>query len=1021
MGKLRTLVAAALVALAALPASAQTGGTIAGRVTDAQSNGALSGASVTVGGTTRRTVTNAQGEYRITGVPAGTYAVTVALIGRQGNTRQVRVANGETATANFTLGANAVAIEGLVVTATGEQARAREVGVAVGRVNVAEDVELAAVNDVAQVLQGRTAGVTVLQASGTSGTGARVRIRGSNSVSLSNDPLLVIDGVRTDPSSSGLAVGGQTTSRLTDLNPEEIESIEVLKGPAAAALYGTAAANGVLVVTTKKGRAGRTQFRGYTELGTVRDVTEFPDNVNGFCSIAAPTAQDPNRRLNYDVLFGLTPAQSTGTYCDIGTYTNPDLQEFDIRLDSIVRFNPLEDSRTTPFETGQRTKVGLSASGGTERVTYFLSGDRDYEGGVYKYDLSTIGRTSLRANLRGQITDKFDLTVNTGFVNSEIRLPQNDNNALGVVSGSLLSSRFRYDSASAGYGFGIRPDQIALINTRENINRLTSSVLGNYRPLSWLSFTTQLGMDAVERFEFENVSPGDVPYSATYLEGYRTTGRSRGTAYTANVNGTANFGLGERITGSTSAGVQYSEDVLRGISASGSVLLEGTSSLQGLATRFAIGETNFHVRTIGTYVQQQIGLNDRLFLTGSVRADRNSAFGSDYGWVAYPSISGSWVLRDEPFFPELDFLSTFRLRAAYGQSGLRPGTSDAFRFNNPVSSSVGGASVASFSLGGVGNTELKPERSTEVELGFDMGLFGDRIGTEVTYFNKRSDDALINAPIPPSVGVAASRRENLGSVRNTGVEFQLNSRLVERGNLRWDATVTATRMRNELLGLGERITPIIFGLGGNTQRHTPGRPLGAYFATPYTFEDVNTDGFISPDELTFAEGDTAEYVGSPFPTREASLQSNLQLGVFRLSGLLDYRGGFYNFNSTREFRCGSYFNCTEIYDPATSLEDQAAAIATAYYGNSFGYMEKADFVKLREVSLSVGLPRQLAERLGSSGLSLTFAGRNLKTWTDYKGFDPEINFAGSGSNFSTAEFLTQPPARFFTARLDVSF
>jgi TonB-dependent SusC/RagA subfamily outer membrane receptor len=450
-------VAAALVALAALPASAQTGGTIAGRVTDAQSNGALSGASVTIGGTTRRTVTNAQGEYRITGVPAGTYAVTVALIGRQGSTRQVRVANGETATANFTLGANAVAIEGLVVTATGEQARAREVGVAVGRVNVAEDVELAAVNDVSQVLQGRTAGVTVLQASGTSGTGARVRIRGSNSVSLSNDPLLVIDGVRTDPSSSGLAVGGQTTSRLTDLNPEEIESIEVLKGPAAAALYGTAAANGVLVVTTKKGRAGRTQFRGYTELGSVRDVTAFPDNVNGFCSYDAPTATNPTRRLDT-------------SYCDIGTQADEFFVSRNIRLDSIVRFNPLEDSRTTPFETGQRTKVGLSASGGTERVTYFLSGDRDYEGGVYKYDLSTIGRTSLRANLRGQITDKFDLTVNTGFVNSEIRLPQNDNNALGVVSGSLLSTRFRYDSASAGYGFGIRPDQIALINTRENIN-----------------------------------------------------------------------------------------------------------------------------------------------------------------------------------------------------------------------------------------------------------------------------------------------------------------------------------------------------------------------------------------------------------------------------------------------------------------------------------------------------------------------------------------------------------------------
>jgi hypothetical protein len=528
-------------------------------------------------------------------------------------------------------------------------------------------------------------------------------------------------------------------------------------------------------------------------------------------------------------------------------------------------------------------------------------------------------------------------------------------------------------------------------------------------------------MDAVERFEFENVSPGDVPYSATYLEGYRTTGRSRGTAYTANVNGTANFGLGERITGSTSAGVQYSEDVLRGISASGSVLLEGTSSLQGLATRFAIGETNFHVRTIGTYVQQQIGLNDRLFVTGSVRADRNSAFGDDYGWVAYPSISGSWVLRDEPFFPELDFLSTFRVRAAYGQSGLRPGTSDAFRFNNPVASSVGGSSVASFSLGGVGNATLKPERSTEVELGFDMGLFGDRIGTEVTYFNKRSDDALINAPIPPSVGVAASRRENLGSVRNTGVEFQLNSRLVERGNLRWDATVTATRMRNELLGLGERITPIIFGLGGQHPAPHAGPSAGLVLRDPVHLRgrqqrrpdrrrraDVRRGRHrrVRGQPVPHARSVAAEQpaagrvppVGpAGLPRRVLQLQQHPRVPLRLVLQLLrDLRPGDVAGGPGRRDRHGVLRQLVRVHGAGRLRE-------------------------LRELSLSVGLPRQLAERLGSSGLSLTFAGRNLKTWTDYKGFDPEINFAGSGSNFSTAEFLTQPPARFFTARLDVSF
>ncbi|HYJ79674.1 MAG TPA: TonB-dependent receptor plug domain-containing protein, partial [Longimicrobiaceae bacterium] len=344
---------ALLAALVALPASlyAQGGGTITGRVTGGDTGQPIASATVTVQGTALRGVSDSQGRYSISGVPAGTHTLSASTLGREAASRQVTVTAGGTTTADFTLASRAIALEGLVATATGEEQRQREVGNVVGKVNVAEDVQMASVNDVGQVLQGRTAGVSVLQSSGTSGTGARIRIRGSNSVSLSNDPLWIIDGVRSEAGAAGYGVGGQTASRQLDINPEDIENIEVIKGPAAAALYGTAAANGVIVVTTKKGRAGRTRFTAYSEMGNVEDVSDWPANFNGFCSYQIPG----------------NPSRTNFNFCWIEDYTDPGLLGLDVRLDSIVSFNPLEDPRTTPFETGARRKFGLSASGGNER------------------------------------------------------------------------------------------------------------------------------------------------------------------------------------------------------------------------------------------------------------------------------------------------------------------------------------------------------------------------------------------------------------------------------------------------------------------------------------------------------------------------------------------------------------------------------------------------------------------------------------------------------------------------------
>jgi outer membrane receptor protein involved in Fe transport len=413
-----------------------------------------------------------------------------------------------------------------------------------------------------------------------------------------------------------------------------------------------------------------------------------------------------------------------------------------------------------------------------------------------------------------------------------------------------------------------------------------------------------------------------------------------------------------------------------------------------------------------------------VFLTGSLRGDQNSAFGTDFGTVIYPSLSTSWVVNEEPFFPEASFLNTLRLRAAYGEAGLKPRFRDAISFFSPVTVRADGIEVPAFTLGGTGNAELRPERSREIELGFDSGLFGDRVGLDFTYYYKRSADALIARRLAPSLGATTQRFENIGEVLNTGVEVALRGDVIDRDNIGLNFKLTGSTNRNELLKLGEGVEPIqVTG----QQRHVEGYPLGGYWTRPLIgFSDKDNDGRITrvncpgqPEvaggpECEIEVGDTAVFVGNALPTRELSFTSDLTLfRNVRLSGLLDYRGGYKLYNATAEFRCTSSFrNCREAFDPDARLENQARYVARLFGTTSNdGYIEDASFVKLRELSLTLS---------GGQGVSLVLSGRNLATWTDYTGLDPELNQFGQ-DNFATREFLTQPPVKYFTARLNVNF
>ena len=989
---------AALAALAVVPAiaAAQQAGTITGHVIDAASRAPVATAQIVVVGTPLGTVTRDDGSYRIAGLDPGRIVVRAQRIGYQATTDTVSLSAGGSATLDFALNQTAVRIDQVFVTATGQSKRQRESGAAVGIITM-DSVKQATINNFDDLISSRVPGVVVQSAGGSAGTGARIRIRGSTSVSLSNDPLVIVDGVRVYSSSesSSIGVGGQSPSRFNDISPDNVESIEFLKGPAATALYGTAAANGVIQITTKRGSAGKTRWSAHAEYGTVKEVTDYPANYTQYGT------------------FTTNPSVSASG-CDITRQASGACTP-----DSLVSFNPLEVY--SPFVTGNQQNYGLSVTGGGESSTYFVSGNFNREQGIY--EPNKLRHLNLRGNLHSQLADNFDLTVSTGYLQSRLGFPQNDNNTEGFVSNGLLGTFT--DDANHGY-YLARPDQLFHLETDQNIERFTGGATAKWTIMDWLSANGIAGIDYTSRADEFFVAPGifDPGQDPDAAVGERSSNPYSIWNYTANGNLTGTFAITPRLSSSTSVGVQWARAYVHGTEAFGQNLLAGTESLNGATELFAVDETTQDAITLGGYVQEQLSWRDRLIATASVRADKNSAFGVNFGWVSYPALSLSWVVGEEPFFPRTELVSSLRLRTAYGKAGRQPNFRDAITFYNPVAVAANAADVPGVSVGGTGNPDLRPEVSAEFEVGLDAGLFGDHANLEFTYYHKTTTDALVARRLAPSLGASQTQFVNLGKVQNTGYEALLHATLFRSDPATFDLTLTGAINHNKLLDLGEvngtAITPIIFGLGANTQHHQNGYPLGGYWQRPIqSWSDANGDGIIAPTEVVV--GDTAEYLGTPYPTREFSVAPRITLFKYvQLSGLVDHRAGFKLYNGTEDFRCATFFTCRAINDKSAPLSEQARAVANAAYGTVAGYIEDASFTKLRELAVTLTAPSAWANRAGVEGLSLTLAGRNLATWTKYSGADPEVNYAGQ-SNFNQADFLTQPPVRFFTARFNVTW
>jgi TonB-linked SusC/RagA family outer membrane protein len=1011
----RSLLLAAGMSGAAGPLHAQQG-TISGQVVDQAGGAPLEAARVILSGTNRIATTNLEGRFVFANVSPGPHQVRVLRVGYKPATQTATVTAGETVTLTFSLASAAVQLDELVTTATGLQ-RKLEVANAVSTIDVTKVAEESPIAEFSNLISGRAAGVQVQKSGGTTGTGTRIRIRGSNSVSLSNEPLYYIDGIRMESgaTSSTLDIGGfgqgvgAGPSRINDLNPDDIESIEIVKGPAAATLYGIQASNGVVRITTKRGRTGRARWNLYTELGAVEDHNTYPINYNG--------------------------RDATAT-------TGPDWDGFCIvqfELDglctqtSVSQFSPLDDPDTRPLKAGLRQQYGANVSGGSEQINYYFSGDYEHENGVYRLPAfeedsireargfvpdnqirpNTLERLSLRANVGANLSPNADVQANVGYTSSDTRFVENDNSFL-TITGSAEASGVPED---VNRGWFFIPAELFAELANQATERFIGGLTGNWRPLSWLNARATLGYDVTNRQDVQFFPTGQV---ADYLQkraGEKSDNRFQISQTSVDLASTARFRLNTTVSSKTSIGAQFYRDLASGVFSTGRGLPAGSQTISGAGTTEA-RDTTIESRSLGTYLEQEFGFKERLFVTGALRFDDNSAFGQNFNATVYPKASASWLVSDEPFM-DGSFFNTLRLRAAFGVSGQQPGTTDALRFFSPVAGKRGGVAETGVTFGSLGNINLKPERSRELELGFDASMLNDRLSFEFTYYTKRTKDALVERNIAPSGGVSDIQFFNLGEVSNSGAELAINTRLIDGRDFAWDLSVSGSINNNNLIELGEGVEPIIFGFG--LQRHEEGYPLGGYWARPILgFDDANGDGIIAAGEVEVA--DDPVFRGRALPNKEAALNSTVSLfdGRVRVGTQFDYRGGHYIDNAIESFRCTPVLNCRGLVDRTAPLEEQARAQAVLNEATEWGFYEPAWFIKLRELSLTFAAPDSWARSFRASRLSLTVAGRNLWTITDYSGVDPEVN-AFAQENFSSSDFESQPQVRYWTARLNIGF
>ncbi|HEU4994905.1 MAG TPA: SusC/RagA family TonB-linked outer membrane protein [Gemmatimonadaceae bacterium] len=941
-------------------------------------------------------------------VPAGQYRLRTQMLGHRPVELAITVSAGGTVTQNITMRAEAIGLDALVITGTAGQARQREVGNAVTQIDVSRIQQPP--TTIADLLQGRAAGMQVMQSSAMAGSGSMIRLRGNVSVAMSNQPLIYVDGVRlrsegyarnVPPTGSDLRSGNDIASPMNDINPSDIERIEVIKGAAAATLYGTEAAAGVIQIFTKSGHSGKPQWSFETNQGFAHALKFGPD---------------PSRAPPSDTIFGcvvVTPCSGT-----IQAYRD----SFPDRFSGLPLKGVSRAGGTSSYlfidpwlRNGYHQRYSASVSGGGEPLRYFVSTMTVDEDGVLPNDNEN--KKVIRGNFSLTPLPNLLFSWNTSYTKDHISNTPAGNNAHG-----LTLNAFRRDR---NYASNDRPEVVAKLldyDITSEIDHLTTGGTATWNPITNLTNAFTAGFDLAQ-IDNRNLRPFGFIQAPT---GIISDARNVYQTLTFEYKGNFQRELRPNWRGTLSWGGQSVTTDVRNTAAYGENFPgpgEPTVNSGGTTLGF---EERQRVINAGFFGQGMLDLRNKYFLTVGARVDGNSAFGENFGLQTYPKVSVSWVASDESFWPS--WSPAMKLRLAWGQSGRAPGAFDAVRTWEPV----GWGGAPAFYPRNVGNSALGPERTTELEAGFDASFLNDRITAELTYYDRKIDDALFSVSQIPSFGFLNSQLKNVGQMKSNGWEVSTNATVLRRSGFEW--TVGGSLYTNDakIVTLGGAPDFEIADFGWIISGQAiPMIHTNFCVRDPKAAVPLNSSG--APDAAQFivtAANTSACNHGPNLPKVTYGMQTGLDLpkgislrarGEY-LAGHYMYDGAAYNavVRSVRWPGCYDFYTLQEAGRLAEATQIDAARCTVSLTRPDY-FVYPADFFKLREVSASAPIPARYLR--GATSARVVVSGQNVWKWVnkDFPVFDPETG-NNAGYNARVRSILEHvPPSAVYTIGLQMTF
>ncbi|MDO6388831.1 TonB-dependent receptor [Pontibacter sp. BT731] len=991
------LLSLGLVLVTGIAAIAQ--GTLTkGVVKDAKTGEPLIGARVQVKGTDKGTVTGIDGSFNLP-VEQGQTLVISSL----GYTlKEVKVA-GESV--NVALQEDTKALSEVVVVGYGTQSQ-KAVSSAVTSVNPSELKGIPAPSP-DQLLQGKASGVQIAAASGTPGGGIFVRIRGNTSINASNEPLYVVDGVFINNQSlSGLSLGGQTTNPLADLNPADIESIEILKDANATAIYGARGANGVVLISTKRGKTNAGTKINFQTYAGIAKAPKIFETVN---------AQQEAELINE-------------TFINDGG--NPTLVPFRPKSEGGLG---LPEEQTTysripdVFQTALTQSYDLSASGGGESNRFFLGGGYFKQEGIVKP--AAFERFSGRFNYDHLVNNRLTIGTSTTVSYSRRNQSRNDNSAQGVINSALYVPTYLpvYNQDGSYARHSIFDNHLALIdnlNIKGESSRLITNLYGEYELVDGLTFKSSWSLDynnyADKVYNNTQISVGlpagnasrtDTRLVSLLNEQLLTYNKRFGNDHFLNV-----------LLGNTLQQTKYNTLSLTGRNFPSDDFQEiASSSLQtGSTNSSQNGLVSFFSRAGYTY-------KDRYSVDGSVRADASSRFGAANRWGIFPSLGTSWIISEEAFAQDLPF-DLIKLRANIGLTGNQNGIND-FASLGLWRAGRNYDGLPGISHQQLANPDLKWETTRQWNIGLDLALLQNRLKFEANYYNKYTKDLLLEVPVAAKTGFS-SVFENLGEISNKGVELNIASTNIERDDFTWTTSLNVARNVNRI----EKLPIPINQHSRDWVRMEEGGSVYAFWVYKQLYVDPQTGDAVYDDVdkngvITVAD---RQIVANAAPDFFGGLNNQVNYKRFDFGALFYFEYGNDILNLNRFFmehggtRNGSITFLPGQLDRWQQPGDVTDIPRLTRFGNNYNlpsslYIEDGSFLRLRSVTVGYTVPTELLNRYKVANLRLYVSGTNLWTLTNYSGLDPEVNVAGDNQNVRGIDHAVVPQPRTFQAGLNVTF